>query len=152
MQEIIMFIKLTEDESCIVLSFFKDKEVYIHQAYTMDRSSECIDKAKELLFSEEKDYPISLIVFDGSLFIQEGLSFRKEVETEVRIYSNKKKFEYRVINQIDYIKDFIFRKTQTLEYAQFMTLYKSFSQSDKYNTAVDILCDISRYYRARNQY
>lgn len=147
MIEVFMFVKPTDEECCIVLTFLKDGKVYIHKAYLIDNITECVYRLKDILSNPEESYPINRILFDAGLFTQEALSLRNDIDTELLLYSNKKKFEYRVVNQADYIKDFVFRKTQSAEYTQFMTLFGSFSKADKYNIAIDVLCDISRYYR-----
>lgn len=147
MHNVNLFIKLTEEESAIVLVFVKEKKVYIHQAFLFDNLSDCISKAKELLNDKDENYPIETVLFDASIYQQEGYSFRESTDIRTLLFSNRKKFEYRVANQVDYIKDFVFRKTQTENYARFMTLFESFSKTDKYNVAVDILCDISKYCR-----
>jgi len=152
MNEVIMFVKPAADEFCIVLTFLKEGQIYIHQAYMYDNIQECIDGVKRILKTADKDYPIESVKFDSTLYRQEGSLLRRRIDdTTVFLYANKQTFEYRVINQSDYIKSFIFRKTKTVEYSQFMTMYEMYLPTDKYNIAVDILCDISRYYRARNR-
>lgn len=147
-KNVIMFVKPALDEYCIVLSFNKDAKIYIHNAYTMDTISECIDKVKELIRTNGKSYLIDRIIFDAGIYRQEGFSLRRSTDIEVIIYTNKGLLDKRLADHLDWITKYVvFRETDDIGYTRFINMYDFYTSGDKYNSVVDILCDISRYYR-----
>ncbi|WP_221232990.1 hypothetical protein [Dysgonomonas hofstadii] len=97
--------------------------------------------------NKEENYPVVSVRFDASIYIQEAFTLRSDLNVDVFLYLEKKKFEHRLATQENSIKSFVFRKTKTEEYVQFMTMFESFNKMDKYNIVVDVLCDIGKYYR-----
>ena len=148
MKDVVMFVKPVIEGYCLVTSFVSKGKVYIHEAFIEKSINELIDRSKNIISLDSQTYIISKVVFDASVFVQEGFYLRAEMNKDILIYTNKKKFEYRVSSQIDWVKDnFIFRKTPNESYAAFMNVFESYSNTDKYNLAMDILVDISHYYR-----
>lgn len=144
---VILFVKPTETECAIILAFKRDEKVYIHDAFIFTGTHEYEKHILDCIKNESDEYPISKVVFDASVFSSEGRYLRSSLDLDVSIYVNKKKFEYRALNQLVDIKKMIFRKTQTENYARFMNVLGSYI--NEYNIAIDILADVIRYFNYR---
>lgn len=143
----IVFVKPYNNECAIVRTFVKDDKVYIDEARLV--SLETL-KSSVVSFVGE-DSTIDRVHYDGSLYIQDGFDLRLLTSAEIVMYKNKKNFDDRVLSEMGLVKLFIFRNTQSPEYSFFMDRFSSYQAQDKYNICVDILCDISKYYRIQKR-
>lgn len=147
MKSTTIFVKVALEGICIITSFNENRKVYIHDAIILKTLNTMFSYLKDRIDVEDTEYAIVKVVYDATIFIQEGFKLRSSIIKDVILYSNKKKFEQRVTTQLENIKsDFIFRKTQNEGYSEFMNVFESYSNSDRYNLSIDILADVSRYY------
>lgn len=143
----ILFIKTHEGECAFVKAFDKNGIIYIDKAFII--ASNCIFSAFKTILSEAEK--IDVIQYDASVFVNDGFDLRRETDIPLLMYRNKHRFKDRMITEVVNIKDFIFRSTQSSDYSIFIDRFSSYQLQDEYNICVDILCDISKYYRIQKR-
>lgn len=142
----ILFVKPYNNECAIVKAFTKNHKVYIDDAIMV-----CSDLMTLTIVSMlGKDDSIDMIQYDASVYVQDGFDLRGITSRQVLMYRNKKNFESRVLSEMESVKSFVFRNTQSSEYSFFVDRF-SLYQQEKYNICVDILCDVSKYYRIQKR-
>ncbi|SHF49609.1 hypothetical protein [Dysgonomonas macrotermitis] len=141
----IMFIKALNDFS-IVTAFKKENKIYINEAYIFSDVSLCINEVYNIISKCDIDYPICRIVYDASIYIEEGFNIRDTTNKNVILYTPKRKFEIRAINTTNCMGNFVFRKSHTEAYGSFIAKLESFNLEDEYNITIDILADVNKYF------
>lgn len=144
--ETVLFIKPLQEYS-IVIAFMKSDKIYIHDAYVLSDILSCLDEVKRLIDAKDANYPIVRVVFDASIYTQEAFTLRKTIDCDVILHHPQKKFEIRAVNNLNRIKEFVYRKTRTETYKRFMNIFEAYSTNDKYNITIDVLSDVSKYYQ-----
>lgn len=111
-----LFIKSYDNECTFVKTFNKEGNVYIDNALIID-----IKSLYSTLNIEINNLSgIDMIQYDASIYVNDGFDLRKHTDIPILMYRSKNRFKDRITPEMENVKSFIFRATQSDEYFFFM--------------------------------